>query len=89
MRMNGMVGAATAAMLNGPSGLFVMRAGPTAGRIYVADTYNARIQKFSGAGAALAARLLPLAGTGMGAAAAPPVPPRALATPEQCRNPAP
>lgn len=32
-------------------------------------------------------RLLPLAGTG--AAAAPPVPARALATPEQCRKPAP
>jgi sugar lactone lactonase YvrE len=33
-------GAATGAMLNAPAGLFVMRAGPTAGRVYVADTYN-------------------------------------------------
>jgi len=33
-------GAASAAMLNSPAGLFVVRSGATAGRIYVADTYN-------------------------------------------------
>ena len=33
-------GAASAAMLNSPAGLFVVRSGTTAGRIYVADTYN-------------------------------------------------
>jgi hypothetical protein len=33
-------GAATSARLNRPSGLFVVRSGPTAGRVYVADTYN-------------------------------------------------
>ena len=37
-------GAATAAMLNSPSGLFVVRSGPTAGRIYVADTYNSVVR---------------------------------------------
>jgi sugar lactone lactonase YvrE len=33
-------GAASSARLNRPSGLLVVRSGPTAGRVYVADTYN-------------------------------------------------
>jgi len=34
-------GSATAAKLSRPSGVYVERTGPRAGRIYVADTYNA------------------------------------------------
>jgi sugar lactone lactonase YvrE len=33
-------GAAAGAMLDAPAGIFVVRSGPEAGRIYVADTYN-------------------------------------------------